>query len=283
MRIRLTQLDGKLPNLALMRLAAFHRDRGDEVMFTRHAAKDMLEGQYDRVYGSAIFTTSQPEIERLVSDFPGAVVGGTGSNSTAMVEDFTGAWERCDYSLYPDFQPSIGFTARGCRMKCKFCVVPNKEGRPHHANTVRSIWRGEGHPKHLHLLDNDFFGGPHWRERISEIRDGGFKVCLNQGINVRLINEEAAEALASVEYRDDQFHERRLYTAWDNFKNESVFFRGVDRLEKAGIPPRHLMAYMLIGFDPKETWVSDGVRPKEAGLESVPALGRNRPVSSHSV
>ena len=28
--VRLTQLDGKMPNLALMKLAAYHRDRGDE-------------------------------------------------------------------------------------------------------------------------------------------------------------------------------------------------------------------------------------------------------------
>lgn len=25
-------------------------------------------------------------------------------------------------------------------------------------------------------------------------------------------------------------------------------------LERAGIPPKHLMAYMLIGYDPLETW-----------------------------
>jgi hypothetical protein len=35
MRVRLTQIDGKLPNLALMRLASWHRTRGNEVVFTR--------------------------------------------------------------------------------------------------------------------------------------------------------------------------------------------------------------------------------------------------------
>lgn len=254
-RVRLTQIDGKLPNIALMRLAAWHRARGDDVVFTRRIRRDLFEGEYDRVYGSAIFSASGRLVERFEREWPGAVVGGTGTFSSATIEDVVGdRWERCDYSLYPDFRPSIGFTQRGCRLKCKFCVVPTKEGKPASVNTIADIWRGGGHPKHLHLLDNDFFGQPSWRERIAEIRDGGFKVCLNQGINVRLIDDEAAEALASVEYRDDQFERRRLYTAWDNLRDERVFFRGVERLERAGIPPSHLMAYMLIGFDPAETW-----------------------------
>jgi len=48
--------------------------------------------------------------------------------------------------------------------------------------------------RHLHLLDNDFFGQPceQWQARIEETRSGGFKVCLNQGINVRLLDDEAA-------------------------------------------------------------------------------------------
>jgi hypothetical protein len=37
-------------------------------------------------------------------------------------------------------------------------------------------------------------------------------------------------------------------------KDENVFFRGVDLLEGAGVPPNYIMAYMLIGFDKNETW-----------------------------
>jgi hypothetical protein len=33
-----------------------------------------------------------------------------------------------------------------------------------------------------------------------------------------------------------------------------VFFRGVDILADAGIPPSHLLAYMLVGYDRRETW-----------------------------
>ena len=257
MNIRLTQIDGKLPNLALMKLSHWHKSRGDTVAFTREARRDLFEPEYDRVYGSAIFKFSADKLARFTTAWPNAVVGGTGTASLGTVEQLVGSdYERYDYGLYPDFVPSIGFTQRGCRLSCKFCVVPTKEGKAYSLNAIADIWRGDPHPKKLHLLDNDFFGQPEdqWRARIAEIRAGGFKVCFNQGINVRHLSPDAAEALASVEYRDDQFSERRLYTAWDNLKDEGIFFRGVDMLEDAGVPPKHLRAYMLVGFDKKETW-----------------------------
>jgi len=276
--IRVTQLDGKLPNLALMRLAAWHRARGDEIHFyrgDRGAERHLGEPQYARVYGSAIFKFSAPVVGKFREQFPDAIVGGTGTDSALTVEQIAGdTAEQPDYAAAPPgFTASIGFTQRGCRLKCKFCVVPGKEGKPSVANTIHDIWRGEPWPKHIHLLDNDFFGQPReaWEARIAEIQIGGFKVCFNQGLNVRLIDEAAAQALASIEYRDDGFKRRRLYTAWDNLKDEKVFFRGVDTLEVSGIPPSHLMAYMLVGFDPAETWerifhrfdrmVERGIRP----------------------
>jgi hypothetical protein len=166
------------------------------------------------------------------------------------------AQERYDYSIYPDFTGSIGFTQRGCRLRCGFCVVPKKEGKPRSVSTVYEIWRGEPYPKHLHLLDNDFFGQPReqWEARIDEIRSGGFKVCLNRGINIRMIDDVAAEALASILVRDDQFKTRRLYTAWDNLGDERRFFSGVDLLEDQGVPPTCLLVYMLVGYDKRETW-----------------------------
>lgn len=271
--IRITQLDGKLPNLALMRLSAFHRAKGDEIRFSRSPYRQLDEPAYSAVYGSAIFAFSAKHVETFLREFPGAIVGGTGSGSLVNVEDIVGDFQGVDYSLWPNFTGSLGFTQRGCRLSCKFCVVPKKEGKPRSVATIADIWRGEGHPKHLHLLDNDFFGQPadDWRARIREIRDGGFKVCFNQGVNVRAITDETAEALASVDYRDDSFSAKRLYTAWDNLKDERVFFEGVDRLERAGVSPKHLMAYMLIGFDKNETMdrilyrfqkmVDRGIRP----------------------
>ncbi len=256
MRVKLVQIDGKLPNLALMQLSSWHKSRGDAVTYTRDTYHDLLDPPFDRVYASAIFKFSADKIARLRETYPNAIIGGTGSDSAQTVEQIIGGdWSGLDYSLYPAYTPSLGFTQRGCRLSCKFCVVPGKEGKARSVATIADIWRGDGHPKRLHLLDNDFFGQPEgqWRARIAEIRDGGFKVCLNQGINVRHLTPEAAEALASVEYRDDAFKERRVYTAWDNLKEEDIFFRGIDMLEAAGIPPKHVMSYMLVGYDKRET------------------------------
>lgn len=269
--VRITQLDGKLPNLALMRLAAFHRDRGDEIVFTRSPHRGLFEPDYDRVYASAIFKFSEARIEKLRAEFPDALVGGTGSDSLSTIDAIVGSSTAVDYSLYPDFDASIGFTQRGCRLACKFCVVPAKEGKPRAESTVAAIWRGDPWPKRLHLLDNDFFGAPGWQDRIEEIRSGDFKVSFTQGINVRAMTPEVAAAIASIEYRDDGFTSRRLYTAWDNLKDGEVFFRGIDMLEAAGVPATNVMAYMLVGFDKKETWdriwerfnrmVARGIRP----------------------
>jgi len=105
----------------------------------------------------------------------------------------------------------------------------------------------------LHLLDNDFFGQPNWRARITEIRDGGFKVSFNQGINARFLTDEAAEAVASVDYRDDSMQVKRIYTAWDNRKDEQRLFDGLNRLARYGVKPDHIMVYILIGYWPGET------------------------------
>lgn len=254
MTVRITQLDGALPNLALMRLSHWHKQRGDTVHYTRVARREVFEPQYDRVYGSSIFKFSADKTARFKEWFPDAVLGGTGTDSLSTVEEIIGDHAGLDYDHWPTFDASIGFTQRGCRLACKFCVVPKKEGKPKGASTIAEIWRGEPWPKHIHLLDNDFFGGPDWQERIAEIRDGGFKVSFTQGINVRMVTPEVAAAIASVEYRNNKFDRRMLYTAWDNLKDGDVFFRGVDTLEAAGVPPKHLMAFMLIGFDKNETW-----------------------------
>jgi hypothetical protein len=239
-----------------MKLAHFYRANGAEVALTRAARRDLFEPEYDLVLASQIFDFSTNKADELRANFPGAVIRGTGTGDFETVEDFIGVseWENYDYADYPDFPHSIGFTQRGCRLSCKFCVVPKKEGKVQGLNTVHGIWRGEGHPKQIHLLDNDFFGQPRWEARAEEIISGGFEVCFNQGINVRLIHEEGAAYLARMKYRDDQFKTKRIYTAWDNRRDEGVFFKGIDALLGAGIKPGHVLVYMLCGYWPNETF-----------------------------
>jgi len=256
MKIRITQIDGKLPNLALMRLSYWHKAQGDEVFFTRSARRDMFEPEYDLVYGSAIFSFTRKKQDTFLRNFPEAIIGGTGSERTATVEQQLnlGRYEHFDYEIYPDYENSIGFSQRGCRLACKFCVVSKKEGKNVENDSINSIWRGDPYPKNIVLLDNDFFGQANWGGKVDEIVKGKFKVNFNQGINIRLINDAAAESLPRIKYYDVNFKNRRLYTAWDNLEDEKIFFKGAEKLVKNGIPERHLMVYMLIGFRKNETW-----------------------------
>lgn len=257
--VMLYQLDGKMPNMALMRIASHHRRRGDmvELRHLRNKAgrvNPTLWDQPDLVYASTIFTKTAPVTRSLLQQYPNAIVGGTGWDASVKLSDFgISETESLDYSDYPSCQFSMGFTQRGCRLSCEFCVVPKKEGKVSSVATIHDLWRGEPYPKHILLMDNDFFGNPDWKDRIKEIQEGRFKVSFNQGINARMISREAAEAIASVDYRDDSFTTKRIYTAWDNKPDEAVLFRGLNHLKDAGVKPDHVMVYMLIGYWAGET------------------------------
>lgn len=256
-RVLLLQLDGKIPNLALMRIAAHYHERGDHVELRRagngRAIQPRLGDAFDRVYASLIFTRTRDLGRAVQRAWPGAVLGGTGWCLSTTLADVGISTLSPNYSVYPRFRASLGFTQRGCRLRCSFCVVPAKEGGVAEEQSVADIWRGDGHPRHLLLLDNDFFGQPRWRDRIAEIRDGNFRVSFNQGINARFLTAETAEAIASVDYRDDGMRDRRVYTAWDNRRDERRLFRGLQHLVRAGVKPRHIMVYMLCGYWPGET------------------------------
>ena len=277
--IRLVQLDGKIPNIALMKLAHWHSDRGDSVTLTRSVQPNLFEEKPDLVYG----LRHLHQVIQAGQGVPGGITR-TGSwegpgpeNSRPGPSRMSWEWTGTSITTtpgYPEYPWSLGFTQRGCRLNCGFCVVPKKEGRPVPVNTAWDIWR-PGTPRCLLLLDNDFFGQPReeWRKRIREIQEGKFRVSFIQGVNIRLVDQEAAEALASVQYRDDQFARRRLYTAWDNMGDERVFFRGLERLERAGVPPAHLMVYMLVGYAKGER-IEDVLeryrKLVDAGLQAVP-------------
>jgi hypothetical protein len=264
--IYLADADSTIPNLALMRLGAHFKARGERVRLVRPSDRRTLFDPPSDVYGSSIFAFADKARKAIEREWGYVTWGGTGvrveSSLAEVAKDVD--WDRAplDYALYPEFTASLGFLMRGCRLRCGFCVVPAKEGKPRAVASVRDVWRGDGHPRRLLLLDNDPFASrdeqpelrTHWMDAIREMRAGGFKVCWSQGINLRLVDDESAAAIASVEYRDNEFRERRLYTAWDNLKDEDSFRRGVATLARAGVPPTHLMVYMLVGYRQGETW-----------------------------
>lgn len=297
MKVLLLQLDGKHPNHALMRVSTLRKSMGDEVTLRRVVSVDGMDAlavrfdgadsyldQFDLVFASLIFSKTGPVAARLLEARPDAYVGGSGwddyprERTRVTTLEEVGIFTReLDYSHYPNFTASIGYTQRGCRMGEKtcghFCGVPRREGKVRPYRTVADIWRGEPYPKHLLLLDNDFFGNPGWRSEIEAIREGGFKVCWNQGINARTLTDETAAAIASVQYYDDDFETRRVYTAWDSNGDERVLMRGLEALKRHGIEPDQIMVYMLLTYHGGQTakeWEYRREKLREFGARPYP-------------
>jgi len=237
-RIALYDVDSTIPNLALMKLARHHKERGDEVVW--YDALWTLT--YDRIYASKIFDFSDGKLldpERME-------IGGTGWDLKSALPPEVERLQP-DYSLY-GYLHNIGFTMRGCRFRCKFCVVPEKEGRPQTNNTVGEIWQ-QRDSDFIVLLDNDFFGNPEWRERIAEIREHDLRVNFSQGLNIRIITEEQATALASVRFTNLHATKKQVHFAWDRWRDARLIRRGFERCVAAGIKPWQMAFYVLIGFD----------------------------------
>jgi len=219
LNVALYDVDSKIPNLALMKISAYHKDVGDNV-----ARYDSLWlDHYDKIYASTIFSFSD-KINLLPDRME---IGGSAwdlqKNLPSEIEKY-----QPDYTFY-NYPHSIGFTMRGCRFNCKFCDVPKKEGRPKSTNTIEEIWTNRK-SNFVMLLDNDFFGNPEWQDRIAEIKKFGLRVSFTQGLNIRIITEEQAKALASVDFRNIKGDTKMVHFAWDRFNDEKLIDAGIERV-----------------------------------------------------
>jgi hypothetical protein len=256
MKVLLVQLDGKIPNIALMKCSAHYRAKGFDVQLQTITSREKTYSPpagvppETPVIASMIFKKTRPIGEGLKAAFPQAVIGGSGWDTKAKLSDVGVTTLEQDYSIYPGWTQSIGFSQRGCRLKCPFCEVPTMEGKFQKIQGAVSLWRGDPWPRHLVLLDNDFFGDKNWAEEIEAIRSGKFKVNFHQGINARFLTDETAAAIGSVDYRDVNMRDRQIYTAWDNRKDQDRLFRGLELLKKHGVKPGHMTVYILCGYWP---------------------------------
>ena len=159
--VLLLQLDGKLPSISLMRLAHHYQSQGASVQLRRIGNAQSLAPEFDdpawaHVYGSLIFERTRPLAQYAQQVYPGIVLGGTGWDESTTLEGIGITTLTQDYSNYPRYRQSLGFTQRGCRLRCSFCKVPVSEGAIREEQTVADIWRGDPWPRELLLLDNDF-------------------------------------------------------------------------------------------------------------------------------
>lgn len=233
MRIRLIDVDSKIPNLALMKVSRYHKDKGDTVGFG--------VGDPDKVYVSIIFKENKHRVDGLRFFHPDAEieVGGSGHDLDkglqAEIEEL-----KPDYDLY-DTDYSLGFTTRGCDRSCEFCIVPEKEGN----------FRRHRHPKQFHkqghdkivFLDNNILLDKEWFFEVTDwVLGNGLKADFNQGLDVRLLDEEVAHRLAEME------RWRTLKFAFDFIEMEDTVRRGIDLLAETDIDlRRHVQFYVYLG------------------------------------
>jgi len=235
LNILLVNIDSKIPNLPLMKLSSWHKAKGDTVGFN---IRDP-----DKVYISCIFEKNRAQALGMPGIFTSPVeIGGYGVSDVKLPEEIE---HLCpDYSLY-GIDYSMGFTSRGCIRSCPWCIVPKVEGKIRdHAPLSEFL----SHRK-LILLDNNFLASPRWFKNLKELISRKIKINFNQGLDIRLVNQENAKFLSRVLYYDWHFKERRLHFAFDVPEIENEVLMGIQMLEKAGIPRSHLMFYVLVGFN----------------------------------
>ena len=191
-KIGLIAVDSKHPNLALMKIARYHKAQGDEVDWY-----NAMDGRYDIVYMSKIFTFT-PDYGFCINADK-VEKGGTGYDIHKNLPDTIDRLQP-DYSIYPeiDKRTAYGFLTRGCPNHCGWCVVPKKEGmiRPYMDIEEIAI---EGRNK-IVLYDNNIIASDFGLRQLEKCVRYGYRVDINQAIDARLVTDDIAKLLASLKW-----------------------------------------------------------------------------------
>lgn len=215
--------DAPRHNLALMKISAWHKKCGDEVLLNMPIFKA------DIVFASVLFEKNKRRF--FADDWGGPAFGAIGLSS--HINEM-----KPDYDLYPHNDFGLGYTFRGCYRGCKFCKVPEIETDFKHY----SIWDFYNPKfKKICLLNNNTFFDPQWKETFEEIWDAGLAVIDENGYDLRLLDDEKAAALKKTKWHG------KLHFAWDRIKDESKIIEGLKILNQHKINNTHI--YVLIGFD----------------------------------
>lgn len=232
-RVLLIDVDSKIPNLALMKLAAWHKARGDEVGFN--------VSDPGIVYASVVFKKNKHRVDGLRYYYPDAeiMVGGSGYDLAATLP----AEVEClapDYSLYPGMDYSMGFTSRGCVRNCYFCIVPEKEGKYRRVQHPREFVR---HDK-VKLLDNNWYADYDWFFETSNwLIEQNVAVDVTQGMDIRLLTPEIAAQLKRLRWW------RPMHFAFDDMRSKDAVLKGLDILTAAGIDTKRNVSIYVYCHD----------------------------------
>lgn len=220
MRIGLIDVDSsvRFPNLALMKISAYHKSIGDTVEWY-----DAFSGHFEKVYLSKVFSFTEDypyyidadEVQRGGTGYAIKVENGRevfqGDN---LLPDYI---EHIypDYSLYPHLtqDTAFGFLTRGCPRGCDFCIVGKKEGlHSRKVADIKEFWSGQ---KNIVLCDPNILACRDWRELLIELRDTRAYIDFNQGLDIRLMTEEKAELIKQIKIKEIHF-------AWDRYEDKDI-------------------------------------------------------------
>lgn len=221
------------PNLALCKIASYHRQRGDDVEW----AMPVFE-HYDIVYRSKIFNFT-PDDDRQY-DADAVVYGGTGYSLTSTLPQEIDDCQP-DYSIYPAVPSGVsyGFLSRGCPNKCKWCVVPRKEG------AIRPYWdieRVANGNKRLVLMDNNILAaGDYAHEQLDKAIYNGYRIDFNQALDARLVTDEFAKQLAQCKWLD----RNRIRFGCDTHKQIEECERAMEMITAYGFTGQYFLYTML--------------------------------------
>ena len=217
----------KFPNLALMKISAYHKAQGDHV--------EMWNGleHYDRVYMSKIFSDEYTpdmnfaiqadEVIRGGSGYCIETINGVEHYRPELGADLPPEIEHIypDYGLYPTLtqDTAYGFLTRGCPRGCHFCIVADKEGR--RSRKVADLgewWRGQ---KNIVLMDPNILAYKGHMDLLGQLADSKARVDINQGVDSRLLTPESVEAINAIKVKNIHF-------AWDYMREEKAVLRGLE-------------------------------------------------------
>lgn len=253
MRIGLIDVDHtSFPNIALMKLSAYHKQRGDEVEWYMPFGE-----RYDRVYVSKVFSFI-PDYDLCINANE-VVRGGTGyeikitdgrevyTKGADLPDEIEHIYP--DYSLYGITDTAYGYLTRGCPRGCDFCIVGKKEGlRSRKVADLSEFWRGQ---KNIVLCDPNILACRDWRNLLEQLADSGATIDFNQGLDIRLMTEEKAEMLNRCRIKEIHF-------AWDRYKDKEIILPRLKLYADVGKfkPHSHnAIVYTIVNFD--TTWEQD--------------------------